>query len=312
MEALVAEELRMGADPRQAHDLLVRIIHKTTLQPGQEVLRSAADREQTPPALPVYTRPPSYAPQSPTPEPNIRPTVYAHPGPDWVVNLMNEDITHDEQIPTDEHSEKEEIAPFYNYNFAMDSSELLLTRGRNHRVHSCPLYARACPYHVPLFTRQEHLLFYHGQPYTPLVDIALDQKRDVMLQAKVHRFRRTVSQVEVQAAHLALIRQQFNVTRCFAQQSLNRLAKADAFNQLIQPVLQTTPEVDILPRRIVEEGLATWTNPEMVEPQWAYDQCNWCHRQTHLTHQCHMVLCCLFCQNNGHSESACTNPHHFC
>ena len=53
MEALVAEELRTGADPQQACDLLVRIIHKTMLQPRQEVLHSAADREQTPPASPV-------------------------------------------------------------------------------------------------------------------------------------------------------------------------------------------------------------------------------------------------------------------
>ena len=173
MEALVVEELGMGADPQQARDLLVRIIHKTMLQPGQEVLRSAADREQTPLAPPVYTQPP-YAPQSSTPEPDIHFTPYAHPGPDWVVNLTNKGITHDEQIPTDEHSEEEEIAPFYSYDFATDSPELLLTRGRNHRVHSRPLYARACPYHVPLFTRQEHLLFYHGQPYTPLMDAALD------------------------------------------------------------------------------------------------------------------------------------------
>ena len=33
MEALVVEELGMGADLQQAHDLLVRIVHETTLQP---------------------------------------------------------------------------------------------------------------------------------------------------------------------------------------------------------------------------------------------------------------------------------------
>ena len=109
-----------------------------------------------------------------------------------------------------------------------------------------------------------------------------------------------------------LIHQQFNKTQRSAQQSLNRLARANAFNQLIQPVLQTTPEADILPRRIVEEGLVTWTNLETVEPQWAYDQCDWCHRQTHPTYQCHMILCCILCQNNGHPKSACTNPHCFC
>ena len=312
MEALVVEELGTGANPQQARDLLVRIIHKTTLQPGQEVLHSAADREQTPPAPPIYTWPPSYAPQSPTPEPDIHPTPYTHPGSDWIVNLTNEGITYDEQIPTDEHSEEEEIAPFYSYDFATDSPELLLTRGRNHRVHSCPLYAQACPYNIPLFTRWERLLFYHGQPYTPLVDTALDRERDVTFQAEVHCFWRTVSWVEDQAAHLALIHQQFNETQHSTQQSLNCLARADAFNRLIQPVLQTTPEADILLRRIVEEGLAMWTNPKIVEPQWAYDQCNWCHHQTHLTHQCHMILHCLLCWNNGHPESACTNPHRFC
>ena len=312
MEALVAEEFVMGANPQQAHDLLVRIIHKTMLQPGQEVLRSAADKEQTPPAPPVYTWPPSYAPQSPASEPDIRPTPYAHPGPNWVVNLTNEGITHDERIPTDKHSEEEEITPFYSYDFATDSPELLLTRGCNHQVHSCPLYARARPYNVPLFIHRERLLFYHGQPYTPLVDAALDQEWDVTLWAKAHHFWRTISQVEDQAAHLVLIRQQFNETWHSAQQSLNCLARADAFNQLIQPVLQTTSEADILPRIIIEEGLVTWTNPEIVEPQWAYDQCDWCHCQTHPTHQCHIILHCLLCWNNGHPKSACPNPHHFC
>ena len=33
MEALVAEELGTGANPQQAHDLLLRIIHETMLQP---------------------------------------------------------------------------------------------------------------------------------------------------------------------------------------------------------------------------------------------------------------------------------------
>ena len=62
MEALVAEELRMGADPQQACDLLIRIVHKTTLQPGQEVLHSTADREETLSAPPVYTQPLTYVP----------------------------------------------------------------------------------------------------------------------------------------------------------------------------------------------------------------------------------------------------------
>ena len=312
MEALVAEELRARANPQQAHDLLVRIVHETTLQPRQEVLRFTADREQTPPAPPVYTQPPSYAPRSSTSEPNVCPIPYIHPSPNWVVNLISEGITHDKRIPTNEHSKEEEIAPFYSNDFAMNSPELLLTRGHNHQVHFHPLYTRACPYSVPLFTHQECLLFYCGQPYTPLVDAALDQEWDATLWAKVHHFWRTISQVKDQAAHLALICQQFNQTQCSAQQSLDCLAEADAFNQLIQPILQMTPEADILLRRIVEEGLVMWTNPKTVKPQWAYNQCDWCHRQTHPTHQCHMILCCLLCQNNGHPESACTNPHHFC
>ena len=141
MKALVVEELGTGADPQQAYNLLVRIVHKTTLQPGQEVLCSTADREQTPPAPPIYTWPPSYASQSPTPKPDVYPIPYAHPGPNWVINLTNKGITHNKQIPTDKHSEEKEIAPFYSYDFAMDLPKLLLTRGHNHQVHSHPLYA---------------------------------------------------------------------------------------------------------------------------------------------------------------------------
>ena len=54
MEALVVEELEAEANPKQEHDLLVKIVHETMLQPRQEVLCSTVDREKTPPALPIY------------------------------------------------------------------------------------------------------------------------------------------------------------------------------------------------------------------------------------------------------------------
>lgn len=224
-----------------------------------------------------------------------------------LISPMKELLTMNKS-PLNEHSEEEKIAYFYNYDFAMNPPELLLTRGQNQWVHSCPLYAWARPYSIPLFIHQKCHLFYHRQPYTPLIDIALDWEQDATLRTEVHCFQWTVSQVEDQSAHLALIHQQFNEIWHSAQQSLDHLARADAYNCLIQPVLQTTPKVDILPRRIVEEGLATWTDPKMTKLQWAYDQCDWCHCQSHPAHQCHMILCCLFCRNNGHPKSACTNP----
>ena len=153
MEALVAEELGVGAPLEQSSKLLVRLVHKTAPQPGQEILQSAVERDQTPPPPLVYIRPPSYAPQSPSPEDDRRTVPYANPGPDWVVNLTNEGITHNVRIPTDKHSKEEEIALFFCYNFATNSPELLLTRGRNSKVHSCLLYARPRPYQVPRFSK---------------------------------------------------------------------------------------------------------------------------------------------------------------
>ena len=80
MEALVVEELEAEANPKQEHDLLVKIVYETMLQPRQEVLCSTVDREKTPPALPIYIWPPSYASWSPTLKPNIHPIPYAHLG----------------------------------------------------------------------------------------------------------------------------------------------------------------------------------------------------------------------------------------
>lgn len=57
MKVLVVKELRAGADPEWAHDLLVKIAHETTLQSEQEVLHFIADREQTPPALSTLNLP---------------------------------------------------------------------------------------------------------------------------------------------------------------------------------------------------------------------------------------------------------------
>ena len=260
METLVAEELGVGAPPEQSSKLLVRLIHETTLQLGQEILCSAAERDQTPPPPPVYTRPLSYAPQSPFPEDDHRPVPYMNPGPDWVVNLTNEGITHNIRIPTDKHSKEEEIALFFCYDFTTDSPELLLTRGCNSRVHPCPLYARPQPYQVPCFSKWERLLFHHGQPFMPIMDAALDQERDVTLRAEVHHFRRLTSQVKDKAAHLALIRQEFNKTQQAAEESLGRLAQADVISRLEDLIMIDIPNSGILPAMIIDDGLQTLQN----------------------------------------------------
>ena len=162
-------------------------------------------RDQTPPPPPVYIWPPSYAPWSPSLKDNHRPVPCANPGPDWVVNLTNEGITYDVRIPTNEYSEEKEIALFFRYNFTTNSPKLLLIRGHNSRLHSHPLYARPQPYQVPCFSKQEKLLFYHGQSFTPIVDATLNRERDITFYMKVHHFRRLTSWVEDKAARLTLI-----------------------------------------------------------------------------------------------------------
>jgi hypothetical protein len=80
-----------------------------------------------------------------------------------------------------------ETAPFIRYDFDTDSPELLATHGRGCSVHSSFLHARPKPYELPTLTKKERFLFRMDEPFSPLLDQAVELEDDITLRAEVHR-----------------------------------------------------------------------------------------------------------------------------
>jgi hypothetical protein len=96
-----------------------------------------------------------------------------HPGFSWFHNANEETgspIFHEYIID----DRLEIIAPYYQLDMDTDSPELLLTHGRQCTVHSRTLRARKDPYPRPTLTRKQRYLFEADQPFSCLVDWALD------------------------------------------------------------------------------------------------------------------------------------------
>ena len=97
------------------------------------------------------------------------------------------------------------IAPYYQLDMDTDSPELLLTRGRRCTVHSRTLRARKDPYPRPALTRKQRYSFEADQPFSRLVDWALDQEADDTLKAEVARYRAMTKRASRIANHIAAL-----------------------------------------------------------------------------------------------------------
>jgi hypothetical protein len=81
------------------------------------------------------------------------------------------------------------IAPYYQLDMDTDSPELLLTHRQQCTIHSRTLQACKDPYPHLALTHKQQYLFEANQPFSRLMDWALDQKEDVMLKAEVAHYR---------------------------------------------------------------------------------------------------------------------------
>ena len=66
------------------------------------------------------------------------------------------------------------IAPYFQFDMDSDSPKLLLTRGHHCSVHSCTLRAHKDPYPRPALTCKQHYSFDADQPFSHLVDWAME------------------------------------------------------------------------------------------------------------------------------------------
>jgi len=107
-----------------------------------------------------------------TPAP-VGPMPRVHLGPGWLCNANKETgspIFHEYVIDNG----LEIIAPYYQLNLNTDSPKLLLTCGRRCTVHSHTLRACKDPYPCPALTCKQRYSFEANQPFSHLVDWALD------------------------------------------------------------------------------------------------------------------------------------------
>ena len=227
-----------------------------------------------------------------------------------MINVDDTGVLHEVTVPVGR--EGVEIAPFIWYNFYTDSPELLATRGRGHPVHSCPLEARPQPYPLPPFTRRHRMLFHQFEPYTPAVDRALDIERDVTLRAEVQRYRRAVARANRLTNRIAPLKCRYNEERMIAEESMNRLAQADAYSRILARVTTDVPDERMLPVRVVNAAIVAVNEPDRLQPRRQVTECTWCHKDTHDITQCSMIRQCLLCESWGHLEHDCKRPHRHC
>jgi hypothetical protein len=208
--------------------------------------------------------------------------------------------------------EELEIAPFIQYDFDTDSPELLTTLGRRCPTYSIPLHAKHRPYPLPIFTRKERLLFHDRESFAPLVDQALDHERDISLRAEVQRYRAYTRRSRGMALRLAAMKEEYDETRRVAQQSIERLAAADGYWRIRDRIESEVLPTDVIPPSVKAAGMRDLRDKFKETPTRIDEQCNWCGKENHDTHDCSMLRQCLLCNRWGHIEYGCHNPHKYC
>jgi len=86
-----------------------------------------------------------------------------------------------------------------------DSPELLLTHGRRYTVHSRTLRARKDPYPRPTLTRKQWYSFEADQPFSHLMDWAINQEEDDTLKAEVAQYRAMTKRASRIANHIVAL-----------------------------------------------------------------------------------------------------------
>jgi hypothetical protein len=191
------------------------------------------------------------------------------PRPNWHRHVEGVSPQHDYTIPGLGGGPID--APFYRYDFLPDYPELLLSRGRNCPSHSRPLRVREDPYPWRVLTSKEAYTFFPGETFTPMVDFAIWQEGDKTLRAEVQRFCNAHNQVEDLAEDLANLQKLYNDTHWEEQNSLQALARANAFHRLEPRILHDAPTTSDIPRAVLNASLDDFTNGWKHGPE-QYDE----------------------------------------
>jgi hypothetical protein len=174
-----------------------------------------------------------------TPAPN-GPMPGVHPGVGWRRN-MNDETGVPLFLKYLVNNDLEIITPYFQFDMESDSPKLLLTCGRRCSVHSCTLRARKDPYPRPALTHKQHYSFDADQPFSHLVDWAVDQEEDDTLKAEVTHYRALDKRASHIANHIAALRADLEDVTKQRFKSVKALTDANAYYRIAPHVTYTTP-----------------------------------------------------------------------
>jgi hypothetical protein len=204
------------------------------------------------------------------------------------------------------------IAPYYQLDMDTDSPELLLTRSHRCTVHSRTLRARKDPYPCPTLTRKQHYSFEADQPFSCLVDWALDQEEDDTLKAEVAQYRAMTKRASRIANHIAALREDLADITQQRFQSAKSLADANAYYHIAPRVIYSTPPLDQLTDNQVHHAHNFFDDPWADRPRHDTLLCSWCGADDHNVEDCKPLTKCEYCSRWGHCSDFCRTPHDAC
>jgi hypothetical protein len=145
------------------------------------------------------------------------------------------------------------------------------------------------PYPQGILCTKEEYLFFPDEPFTMLVNEAIDLERDETLRAEVFQYQNVRHTLTKKVEVLGWLRREFEDMQRDLRDSLKALSAANAFKR-IEPCVQYEVAIDdTLP---VDERLA---RIDKMNDPWAEGLCEvnikclWCHRLGHATHNCQML-----------------------
>ena len=204
----------------------------------------------------------------------------------------------------------EKAALFFCYDFNTGSSELLTTRGQNCHVYARFLNTWPRSYPCKALTKRQCLLFQPQERHIPLVDQALNLKRDITLRAEVQHYCHNIKTSQEISLWLAMLKEEYNNTWVMVHQSAKRLTAANAAACIMGHVVEEVAKEDHLSQRILKPGMRSLDHNS--KPLHYEERCGWCRKPSHDATACSMLCQCLFCQGWGHQEEDCRNPHQYC
>jgi hypothetical protein len=234
-----------------------------------------------------------------------------HPGVGWCRNLNDKTgnpIFAEYLIDGD----LEIIAPYYQFDMDSDSPELLLTHGRRCSVHSRTLRARKDPYPRPALTCKQRYSFDADQPFSRLVDWAVNQEEDDTLKAEVTRYRALNKRASRIANHIVALRVDLEDVAKQRFESVKALTDANAYYRIAPRVIYSTPPLTYMTDNQVNHARNYFDDPWADRPHHDTFHCAWCDSNDHNIEDCKPLLKCEYCNRWGHDSDFCRTPHDAC